>query len=171
MFLDFKAIKRLASLEQVAAWLFGNDIKNARVMCPVNEGDKRELVLTYDKGLWHCFGCKKGGDQIELVAHVCQIPQKEAAQHIQTKFHGYTPVKKGLPEDGLDYLEAEHIDVQALGLSPETAKELGIGYAPRGTMIKRVLFPLRDKQGKLLGYIGFNATMTPILKLPSNLCG
>ena len=169
MFIDFKAVKQLASLEQVATWL-GLDIKNGRTQCPVNEGDKRELVFTYDKGLWHCFGCKKGGDQIELVAHVLQVPQKEAAQHIQTKFHGYTPVKKGLPEEGLDYLEAEHIEVQALGLSPETAIELGIGYAPRGTMIKRVLFPLRDKGGKLLGYIGFNATMTPILKLPSNLC-
>ena len=169
MFIDFKAVKQLASLEQVATWL-GLDIKNGRTQCPVNEGDKRELVFTFDKGLWHCFGCKKGGDQIELVAHVLQISQQEAAQHIQTKFHGYTPVKKGLPEEGLDYLAAEHIDVQALGLSVETANELGIGYAPRGTMIKRVLFPLRDRSGKLLGYIGFSASMTPILKLPSNLC-
>jgi len=166
MFLDFKAIKRLASLEQVAAWL-GLDIKNGRAQCPVNEGGKRELVLTYDKGMWYCFGCKKGGDQIELVSHVCQIDQKQAAQHIQTKFHGYTPAKKGLPEEGLDYLVAEHEHVQALGLSPATAEEFGIGFAPRGTMIKRVLFPLRDKKGKLLGYIGYSQDGT--IKLPKAL--
>lgn len=167
MFIDFKAIKQLASLQQVAAWLFGGEIKNNRVQCPVNEGDKRELVLTYDKGLWHCFGCKKGGDMIELVAHVCQVSQKQAAQHIQTRFHGYTPDKRGLPESGLDYLEYEHDHVQALGISQKAAEEFGIGYAPRGTMAKRVLFPLRDKSGKLLGYLGY--AQDGSVKLPKAL--
>jgi len=37
-------------------------------------------VLTFDKGLWTCFGCKKkyggkqGGDQIALVSHVLGVP-------------------------------------------------------------------------------------------------
>ena len=139
MFLDFQAIKRLASLRDIVNWL-GLDLKGNRCQCPVNEGDTREMVFTFDKGLWHCFGCKKkvdprtkvGGDQIELVAHVLQVEQKQAAKHIQTRFHGYTPAQKGLPESGLDYLESEHEAVQALGISPEKAVQLGIGYAPRG---------------------------------------
>jgi hypothetical protein len=173
MFLDFKAIKQLCTLEQVAAWL-GLEVKNNRCQCPVNEGDKRELALTFDKGVWTCFGCKKrhdgkqpGGDQIALVSHVLQVDQKQAAQHIQTKFHGYTPAAKGLPPEGLDYLEFEHDHVQALGISPEKAEELGIGFAPRGTMIKRVLFPFRDRSGKLLGYLGYAQDGT--IKLPKGL--
>jgi hypothetical protein len=172
-FFDFQAIKRLASLEQVAIWL-GLDVKGGRCQCPVNEGDRRELVLTYDKGVWHCFGCKKkypnernGGDQVELVAHCLRVSQKQAAEHISKKFHGYTPAKKGLPEEGLDYLEHEHPQVQSLGLPAEKAAELGIGYAGRGTMQKRVLFPLRDRKGTLLGYIGY--AQDGSIRLPKSL--
>jgi hypothetical protein len=174
MFLEFKAIKRLASLEMVVQWL-GLELKGNRCMCPVNEGDNREMVFTFDKGVWHCFGCKKkadprtktGGDQIELVSHVLQVSQKDAAKHIQTRFHGYTPAQKGLPADGLDYLISEHPDVQALGLSPGKAEELGIGFAPRGTMIRRVLFPLRDRKGTLLGYLGY--AQDGSIRLPKSL--
>ena len=174
MFLDFQAIKRLASLRDVVAWL-GLNVKNNRCQCPVNEGDNREMVFTFDKGIWNCFGCKKkvdpktktGGDQIELVAHVLQVDQKQAAAHISKRFHGYAPAQKGLPESGLDYLEAEHEAVQALGISPEKAVQLGIGYAPRGTMVKRVLFPIRDTSGKLLGYLGVPPGAD--VKLPKSL--
>jgi len=34
------------------------------------------------------------------------------------------------------------------------AAQLGIGYAPRGTMLKRVLAPIRTESGKLVGYLG-----------------
>ena len=163
MFLDFQAIKRLASLRDVVAWL-GLDVKNNRCQCPVNEGDTREMVFTFDKGIWHCFGCKKkvdprtktGGDQIELVAHVLQVDAEAGRQRTSAKrFHGYAPAQKGLPESGLDYLEAEHEAVQALGISPEKAVQLGIGYAPRGTMVKRVLFPSpRQPRGNCSGYLG-----------------
>jgi hypothetical protein len=178
MFVDFQKLKQLCSLEQVALWL-GLDVKGGRCTCPVNDGDKRELVLTYDKGMFFCFGCKKrypnrknGGDQIALVQHVLDYPEdnegyKQAAAHLQTRFHGYTPAQKGLPAEGLDYLISEHPDVQALGLSPGKAEELGIGFAPRGTMIRRVLFPLRDRKGTLLGYLGY--AQDGSIRLPKSL--
>ena len=173
-YVDFAAIKRLCTLEQVATWL-GLNIKNNRCQCPVAEGDGRELVLSYDRGSWTFFGCKKkypkkqrnSGDAIQLVAHCLEVSEQKAAQHIQTRFHGYTPAQKGLPEGGLDYLEAEHADVQSLGISAEQASELGIGFAPRGTMSKRVLFPLRDQKGKLLACIGYARDGT--IKLPKSL--
>ena len=171
MFIDFKAVKRLASLEQIATWL-GLEIKNNRCQCPVSEGENRELVLSFDKGLWTCFGCKKkyggkqGGDQIALVSHVLQVNDQQAAQHIQTKFHGYTPAPKGLPESGLDYLQYTE-EVKALGLSEEKCQELGIGYTGnRGTMRQHVVFPIRDQKGKLRGYIGISPGT--VIKLPSD---
>lgn len=173
MFIDFKAIKALATLHQIADWL-GLTVKNDRCQCPRNEGDVRELVLNADRQSWTCFGCKKNypnernsGDGIQLVAHVLQVDQKQAATHIQTRFHGYKAAPKGLPPEGLVYLQFDHPDVQELGLSPEKAEDLGIGFAPRGTMIRHVLFPLRDSKGFLLGYVGFPKGTK--LKLPKNL--
>jgi DNA primase len=164
-YVDFREVKALADIVTVANWL-GLELKQNRCQCSVNEGEKRELVLTPEKNLFYCFGCKEGGDQIKLVSHICQIDQKQAAQHIMSRFHGYTPAKKGLPADGLDYLDHAHASVQALGLSPEKAAELGIGWAPRGTMRNHLLIPLRDKTGRLLGYLGYGESG---LKLPKNL--
>lgn len=176
MFLDFQAIKRLASLRDIVGWL-GLELKGDRCQCPVNEGDKREMVFTFDKGVWHCFGCKKkadpskktGGDQIELAAHVLQVSQKEAAEHIQTKFHGYTPAAKGLPDDGLQDLEYEHDHVQALGLTVERAQLLGIGWRNRGVLGKGVHIPVRDVNGKPLGYVRFNPQLEPSMKVANSL--
>jgi hypothetical protein len=44
--------------------------------------------------------------------------------------------------------------VQALGVPDDIAEALGIGWAKRGTMLKRVLIPLRSPSGKLVGYNG-----------------
>jgi hypothetical protein len=46
-----------------------------------------------------------------------------------------------------DYLEPDHETVQALGIPSEVAKALGIGWAKRGTMLERVLNPLRALMG------------------------
>ncbi len=70
------------------------------------------------------------------------------------------------PLHKIDYLEAEHEAVQALGISADVACMLGIGYAGKGTMTKRVLFPIRTEDGKLVGYIGYNANLDPQVKLP-----
>jgi hypothetical protein len=172
-FVDFARLKQLVSLQMVVQWL-GLTVRNNRCQCPHNEGDNRELVLVYDRGSWTCFGCKKkhpnrrnSGDAIELVAHCLDVSQKQAAEHIQTKFTGYTADKRGLPESGLDYLVYDHESVADFGLTADIAEELGIGYAPRGTMTRRVLFPLRDKSGKLLGYVGIAPGAD--IKLPKSL--
>ena len=166
MFIDFAEVKRLTTILAVAEWL-KLPIKNNRCQCPINEGEKREIAITPEKGLYKCFGCDVGGDMISLAAHVLQVDQKKAAAEIMAHFHGYKPAAKGLPPEGLDYLDAGHESVVALGISKEKALQLGIGFAPRGTMRNHVLIPLRDLTGVLLGYAGIPVG-TPV-KLPSNL--
>ena len=104
---------------------------------------------------FRCYACKNSGDSIELVMRVRRLEgpkrQREAALMIQEHFHGYTPAPKGLPQRGLNYLEAEHEAVQSLGITADQARAIEIGFAPRGTMIKRVLFPLRMPDGRLVG--------------------
>ena len=39
----------------------------------------------------------------------------------------------------------------------EVAEALGIGFAKKGTMLKRVPIPIRTETGKLVGYIGIAA--------------
>lgn len=166
MYVDFQELKRLTTLERVAEWL-GLAPKNNRMQCPINQGDKRELVINPAKQMFYCFGCQEGGDLIKLAAHVNQVDQKRAALAIQKHFrNGYEPAKKGLPEGGLDYLEPEHERVKALGFNTDKAKELGIGLAPRGTMRNHVLIPIRDDKGKLQGYIGIPEGST--MKLPKD---
>ena len=164
-YVDFKEVRELASIDQVACWLH-LDLKNNRTQCPKNEGDKRELVITPEKGLFHCFGCKHGGDSIELTAHVLQISQKEAALQMQKHFHGYEPAKKGLPPDGIEYIDTQHDAVKELGFDPLLAAELGLGFAPKGTMRNHVLVPCRDEKGRLRGYIGIRPGTQ--IKLPKD---
>ena len=170
---DFAALKRELTIEQIAAWLqlettTAND--QLRCPCPINDGGNRALVITPNRGVFYCFApkCQKGGDLIELVAHCRQIETRDAALEIQKAFLTRTE-----PPEGLDkvagYLEPAHEAVLALGLTPERATALGIGYAGRGTMKGRVLIPLRTADGTLTGYAGFSAILDPPLKFPAKL--
>jgi hypothetical protein len=152
MYVDFKELKQVTTLERVADWLGLRPIKN-RMQCPVNQGDKRELVFNHDLGCFYCFGCREGGDMIKLAAHVNKTTQKQAAIDIQKAMASPPSDKRGLPEDGFTDLLPLHPRVQAYGLTPERAAELGIGYRNKGTTRDSVLFPFRDPQGKLLGYM------------------
>jgi hypothetical protein len=168
--IDFQDVKRLASIETVAEWLM-LPMKGGRCQCPVNEGDKRELVLFPKTQSFCCYGCdKKTGDAIELIAHVLEISQLQAAIKMQNRFkiNGHASVKpKGLPPGGLDYLEYDHAMVQALGLSEARAAQLGVGFAGRGTLRGHLCIPVRDKAGNLMGYIGYSPD--GVLRIPKSM--
>ncbi len=132
-----------------------------RAPCPVCGGGPRAIVITPAKNLFHCFPSKAGGDQIALVSHVKGVSQKDAAAlmfgqqaqgTVTSTVQGTSTVQDKFPP--LDYLEADHITVEALGLSQETAEALGIGYAPKGMMKGYVAIPVRLPTGELTGYIG-----------------
>jgi hypothetical protein len=156
-YIPFDEVKRVTTIERVANWL---GLSGTRMMCPVNQGDKRELAIFPKTQSFCCFGCKKkgkppneySGDLIQLAAHIKQTPVKKEALEIMRAMHGYTPPKKGLPEHGLEDLDHTHERVAALGLTPEKAAQLGIGYRNKGTTRHALLLPIRDANGKLVGY-------------------
>ena len=92
-----------------------------------------------------------------------------AAEELAQAF-GKLKVTKGskLPPDGLAYLKFEHPAVQELGLTKEIAEKLGVGYASRGILSKRVCFPLRARNGALIAYVGYALELEPALKFPVN---
>lgn len=165
-YVPFAEVKQLTTLQRVAEWL-GLTPKGNRSQCPRNQGDKRELAINPELQLFYCFGCKVGGDLIQLAAHVNQTTQKDAALAIQKHFHGYEPVKRGLPDEGVDALHYEHERVQKLGISPERAQEYGIAFRDKGTTRKALLIAMRDAKGKLHGYLIQNEDGT--LRLPKNM--
>ncbi|MBZ0227980.1 MAG: hypothetical protein K8F58_05940, partial [Bauldia sp.] len=54
------------------------------------------------------------------------------------------------PLDYLQYTEA----VAALGVSQDTCRHFGAGYAPKGIMRGRFAIPIHDRDGTLLAYCG-----------------
>lgn len=158
-YVDFRVLKEQTTLEAVVAWL-GLTPRNNRMQCPVNMGDKRELVINTQKQLFYCFGCKAGGDLIQLAAHITKMTQKQAALAIQREFTKYEPAKRGLTSEAIakigDEMQYEHEEVQALGFMPERARELGIGWRKGGTKPKMVLIPWRNERGEVVDYIGYS---------------
>jgi DNA primase len=51
-------------------------------------------------------------------------------------------------------LDAEHPFFLEQGLEPRTVEHFGLGYCRRGLMKGRIVIPLHDSQGRLVGYAG-----------------
>jgi hypothetical protein len=170
--IDFAEVKQQVSIER-AAEMLGIKLKRSgpqmRGPCPIcNEGGDRAFAVTPAKGLYYCFGkCGKGGDAITLAARVRNCSLREAAEFLAGKGGISTtpskadgsrndspqpPQEKGLRP--LDYLQASHEAVQALGVSAETCAHFGAGYAPKGIMRGRLAIPIHDHGGALLAYCG-----------------
>ena len=172
MFIDFQKVKQQVSLSDVAGMLDLQLTQNGnqwRGPCPrCNTGGERALTITEDKG-FRCFAKKSGGDSIGLVSHILDISPKEAATRIAEYFGlGDTPKQEPKPFKGLDNLEHEHEAVQLLGINEFVAAFVGIGYCKKGIMRGRVVVPMRDKKGELLGYCGYSPQAAQPFKFPPN---
>jgi len=176
-FVDFAELKQRVGIEQVLDMLgikLRGEGPQLRGPCPIHHGTKdREFVVTPAKGLWYCFTGCGGGDIIKLVAKIKNVGQKEAAEFIAKHF-GTVPgaANAPVPSAGkstiagtrtakekealkpLDYLQVEHELISIFGLSPETCREFGAGYAPKGIMRGRFAIPIHDQSGTLLAYCG-----------------
>ena len=170
--IDFGELKQRVSIERAAEMLGIKLTKSGpqlRGPCPIcKAGGDRAFVVTPAKGLYYCFGaCGKGGDAITMAANVRNCSLREAAEFLAGKDGASSSPAKGdgsrndspqpMTEKGLrplDYLQASHEAVQALGVSPETCAHFGAGFAPKGIMRGRFAIPIHDRAGTLLAYCG-----------------
>ena len=54
----------------------------------------------------------------------------------------------------LENLKTDHPYFDERGLLPETVAEFGLGYCAKGTMASRVVIPIHNHVGELVGYVG-----------------
>lgn len=174
-FFDFDQIKQSISLTQ-AAELLGLELAKSgtnqvRGVCPACKGSApRSLVITDPKGAY-CFSAGKGGDVIWLTSHILECPAKDAAAWLSERMNnvrGASTVPSTVPTTGgektlepLPYLEHDHPAVIAVGFEPEEAKQLGIGYCPKGILRGHVAIPVYLPDGRLTGYVGITEAKLP----------
>jgi DNA primase len=184
-FIDFGALKGRVTIEQ-AVGILGLSLKNnghqLRGPCPAcQQGGDRALVVTPAKGLFYCFSKRVGGDQIALAAHIRGVTVKDAAAFLagtgtstSPRPSSTVPVPATVPAEQkgqlkpLDYLQPQHEAVQALGISAETCRAFGAGYASKGIMRGRLAIPVHDRAGTLLAYCGRGVkNESPTLTFPN----
>jgi DNA primase len=54
----------------------------------------------------------------------------------------------------LENLKTDHSYLAERGLTAETVAEFGLGFCSRGTMSGRIVIPINNKDGELVGYVG-----------------
>jgi hypothetical protein len=184
-YLDFQHIKEAVKIETAAHALQLTMSKSGAQMrgaCPAcKAGGDRALAVNTDKQSFYCFASRAGGDVIGLTAHVQGLAQKDAALWLHNRFLEQVPASAGtvstVPAEGtvpnsspqppspgmppLDYLEADHPAVEAIGFDTATASALGIGFAGKGVMRGLVAVPVRLPDGTLAGYLGITEARLP----------
>ena len=174
-YIDFATVKQAVSIEQAVQKLALKTTKSGnqlRAACPsCKSGGERALAITPGKNLFYCFAAQAGGDQIQLAAHIRGESTREAAAwltgstHVNATVQGSASGKDhAVGQQGLqplDYLDASHMAVEAVGFDQETAEALGIGYASKGIMRGTVAVPVRLPDGTLAGYVGIIEARLP----------
>lgn len=198
--LDFSKLKESVSIHQAAQYLglqLRSEGASMRGPCPAcKQGGARALVVTPSKGVYYCWAYKKGGDAIQLVAHVKGCKPLEAAQQLDKHYgvtalegirnssgnstengtlSGTVPNPSPQPRQGFDpgkyfeRLSQEHEGLEPLGVSAGTLKALKAGYATHGRLAKRLALPVADKTGTVIGYCGIALDETaPRIRYPSD---
>ena len=169
---DFASLKARLSIEKVAE-LLGLTQQSGQALrgpCPAcSSGGDRALVVTPGRGVFFCFAAREGGDLIQLAAHIRKSDVKDAAIWLdggtvpskKDDFRNQVPVGNGSLEP-LSYLvEHDHVAGATLGIAPQDAKALGIGWASKGILRGFVAVPVRLPTGELAGYVGITEAKLP----------
>ena len=151
---------------------------------PTHTGKRRSPSFSakLDIGVFQCFGCKAQGTLLHFAALMERLNPKDpkdlrkVALKLRDEFlpeltmsPKKTKVNKEPPalfettkpvivNPPLDFelkdLDYEHTYLPGRGFRKETIHHFGLGFCSRGLMKDRVVIPLHDADGRLVGYAG-----------------
>ena len=106
-------------------------------LCPLHADHKPSFLVDPSKNLFHCYGCRRGGDIIRFVElyHQVKFPEAVALLH---QWRGLPP----LLHDATSFYRMQlHRHAEAVAYlcqravrSPEVIEHMRIGYAPGGCL-------------------------------------
>ncbi|MEP0815096.1 MAG: DNA primase [bacterium] len=58
-----------------------------KACCPLHNETKPSFSVNAEKGVWYCFGCKKGGDVVKFIQEIESLDFREALEFLGHKYH------------------------------------------------------------------------------------
>jgi len=162
--------------------------------CPIHRGKRDDSFrVNLSKNVFHCFACQAGGNVLDFVAAMEQCSIRQAALRLQQWFGvsesiscggalsrpGWSSAQKDelvrekegcnpplrFSLTGVDY---SHAYLKQRGVDRATAIEFGVGfYGGPGLMSGRIVIPIGNEGGQIVGYAGRALQGEPKYKLPA----
>ncbi len=124
--------------------------RNFKALCPFHQEKTPSFIISPDKGLAYCFGCRKGGDIFAFTQEIEQVDFRGALEMLAEKAgvtltkQAVSPESKQEKERALKALEAAHVFFQQClkanksmmdyllerGYDAQTVAKLELGYSP-----------------------------------------
>jgi DNA primase len=171
--LDKEEIRRQTDLAEVVAAhvQLKASGRKLRGLCPFHPEKTGSFYVDPDKGLWHCFGCKAGGDVFRFVELISGLSFVEAAQWLARRLGGEYRLSQKVERSETARLAALNAEAAAFyrrllfsdegnfartylekrGFDREAAVTFGLGYAPNDwENLAPFLLDKGFKEGELL---------------------
>jgi len=174
-------------------------------LCPFHSEKTPSFTVSEDKRLWHCFGCQQSGDLIAFIQKIEAVGFSDAVQLIANRLgipvafdavsahqsaqdadmntlRGILAMSKDWYRHAYEASAEAQAYMTERGITPDMARQFGIGYAPRtngvmpflkqkgiadewvqragmGTppydrLAHRVVFPIADEKGRTIAFGG-----------------
>jgi DNA primase len=143
--------------------------RNIHALCPFHSDTKPSFSINIENGMWVCGGCKEKGG-LSTFLHLIGLPKTEIDSRMRPVKNTIERYKKQetqkrslrfrgdsfrgeylLPEALLGVYNFAPNDLLDKGFNAETLKKLNIGYDNKKD---RIIFPIRDLYGNLVGVSG-----------------
>jgi DNA primase len=176
--IDFETIKRrvpiTTALERYGIQGLRRSGKtHLRGQCPLHGGEGQDTFhVDTAEQVFHCFSCQAGGSVLDLVSAMEHCGLREAAERLagwqilpptqaepvsRIGKRTVTEKSKSIPRLGfhLRGVDCYHPYLTSRGIQEITAVEFGVGYySGPGLMQHRLVIPIEDEVGRLVGYCG-----------------